>query len=392
MRIAVGNLGDGRDCIVVHYLHKFLIDKLRQFSKPQIIIELPSQKHLIRILDPEQTANMAIRKRNEFLDHGLSDEEEDAGYNSEEQEESRGARSIKRRRVDQDSGDEDEEALDKTSAITPKPAPATSKGRFELDDEDADDFIPEDDELDNDIEEDDTTQSTREKTVKPLTQKQLLKSQKAAKKTGVIYISRIPPFMKPATLKHYLTPYGEIGRVFLTPEDPVAQKQRVRNGGNKKKSFTDGWVEFSNKKDAKAAAETLNGNIIGGKKGNFYHDDMWNMKYLTGFKWSHLTEQIANENAERVARLRAEVARTRRENKSFVEDVERSKMLEGMRVKKAAQADRAGASSSAGATKSAGVRELKRDFKQNEVKSKRIRDSSKSEQTEDVQRVLSKIF
>jgi ESF2/ABP1 family protein len=350
---------------------------------------------------------MTSRKRNEFLDHGLSDEEEDAGYNSEEQEESRGARSIKRRRVDQDSADdsqsdsddEDEEALDKTSAIKPKPAPATSKGRFELDDEDADDFIPEDDEHDDDddedLNEDDTTPTTREKTVKPLTQKQLLKSQKAAKKTGVIYISRIPPFMKPATLKHYLSPYGEINRVFLTPEDPVAQKQRVRNGGNKKKSFTDGWVEFINKKDAKAAAETLNGNIIGGKKGNFYHDDMWNMKYLTGFKWSHLTEQIANENAERAARLRAEVARTRRENKSFVEDVERSKMLEGMRVKKAAQADRAGAAaggSSVTPKPSAGVRELKRDFKQNEVKSKRIKDSSRSEQTEDVQRVLSKIF
>jgi len=344
---------------------------------------------------------MTSRKRNEFLDHGLSDEEEDAGYNSEEQEESRGARSIKRRRVDQDSDndsqsdfdDEDEETLDKTSAITPKPAPAAPKGRFELDDEDADDFIPEDDD-EPDI---DGNPSDDGKPVKPLTQKQLLKSQKAAKKTGVIYISRIPPFMKPATLKHYLSPYGDIGRVFLTPEDPVAQKQRVRNGGNKKKSFTDGWVEFSNKKDAKAAAETLNGNIIGGKKGNFYHDDMWNMKYLTGFKWSHLTEQIANENAERAARLRAEVARTRRENKSFVEDVERSKMLEGMRAKKAAQAERAGISSASAAavTKpagSGGVRELKRDFKQNEVKSKRIRDASKSEQTEDVQRVLSKIF
>lgn len=344
---------------------------------------------------------MTSRKRNEFLDDGLSDEEEDAGYNSEEQEESRGARSIKRRRVDQDSDndsqadfdDEDEEALDKTSAIAPKPAPAAPKGRFELDDQDADDFIPEDDdEPDNDDEDENDM-----KPVKPLTQKQLLKSQKAAKKTGVIYISRIPPFMKPATLKHYLSPYGDIGRVFLTPEDPVAQKQRVRNGGNKKKSFTDGWVEFSNKKDAKAAAETLNGNIIGGKKGNFYHDDMWNMKYLTGFKWSHLTEQIANENAERAARLRAEVARTRRENKSFVEDVERSKMLEGMRAKKAAQADRAGGGGDAAAANTsravgAGVRELKRDFKQNEVKSKRIRDSSKAEQTEDVQRVLSKIF
>ena len=36
------------------------------------------------------------------------------------------------------------------------------------------------------------------------------------------------------------------------------------------------------------------------KKGGYYHDDLWNMKYLNGFKWSHLTEQIAAENAERL--------------------------------------------------------------------------------------------
>ena len=30
----------------------------------------------------------------------------------------------------------------------------------------------------------------------------------------------------------------------------------------------------------------------GGKKSGFYHDDIWNIKYLSGFKWSHLTEQI----------------------------------------------------------------------------------------------------
>ena len=339
-------------------------------------------------------AEMTSRKRNEWLDDAASDEEEDQGYNSEEQEESRGARSIKRRRVEQDSDDEtqpdyddDEDSLDKAKASAPTPA-AALKGRFELNDDDADDFAPEQDEEDE--EEAEEIAQTKQK-VQPLTQKQLLKSQKAAKRTGVIYISRIPPFMKPATLKHYLEPYGEIGRVFLTPEDPVAQKQRVRNGGNKKRTFTDGWVEFINKKNAKVVAESLNGNIIGGKKGSYYHDDLWNIKYLTGFKWSHLTEQIANENAERAARLRAEVAKTRRENRSFVEDVERSKMLEGMRAKKAAQAEKSG-DVVEGAKGGAGVRELTRSFKQNEVKNKKGKELPKAEQTADVQKVLSKIF
>ncbi len=35
---------------------------------------------------------------------------------------------------------------------------------------------------------------------------------------GVIYISRIPPFMKPHKLKHLLSPYGSIGRLYLKPE------------------------------------------------------------------------------------------------------------------------------------------------------------------------------
>jgi ESF2/ABP1 family protein len=64
------------------------------------------------------------------------------------------------------------------------------------------------------------------------------------------------------------------------------------------------------------------------------------MKYLKGFKWNHLTEQVANENAERAARTREEIRRTRKENKAFVEDVERAKMLEGMEGKRRAKAQR----------------------------------------------------
>lgn len=36
----------------------------------------------------------------------------------------------------------------------------------------------------------------------------------------------------------------------------------------------------------------MNGTLVGGKKRNFYHDDMWTIKYLRGFKWRHLTEKL----------------------------------------------------------------------------------------------------
>jgi hypothetical protein len=49
-------------------------------------------------------------------------------------------------------------------------------------------------------------------------------------------------------------------------------------------SIRAGWIEFSDKKIAKQVAESLNNTAIGGKKGDFYHDDIWNLKYLKKFK------------------------------------------------------------------------------------------------------------
>ena len=35
---------------------------------------------------------------------------------------------------------------------------------------------------------------------------------------GVVYLSRIPPFMRPRKVRHLLSRYGDIGRVYLQPE------------------------------------------------------------------------------------------------------------------------------------------------------------------------------
>ena len=35
---------------------------------------------------------------------------------------------------------------------------------------------------------------------------------------GIVYLSRIPPFMKPLKVRHLLSQHGEVGRVFLQPE------------------------------------------------------------------------------------------------------------------------------------------------------------------------------
>ncbi|KAI7304614.1 hypothetical protein KC315_g15099 [Hortaea werneckii] len=339
---------------------------------------------------------MSTRKRNEFLDADES-EDDQGGYNSDEVEEGRGAiggRANKRQRtedVDSDDAsfhsleDEEEQQGKGEERKVQDRAPSTGADRFQL----GSDF-DDDEEHNAPKAEEDEEQSTSLKQPKLKTPKSVAASEKAARKSGVVYISRVPPFMKPQTLRHYLAPHAlkGLGRIFLTPEDHEQHVQRVKRGGNKKKSFTDGWVEFMSKTEAKLAAETLNGNIIGGKKGNFYHDDLWNMKYLKGFKWSHLTEQIANENAERAARLREEVRRTRQENKAFVEDVERGKMLEGMESKKKAKRKAARDGESAA---DVGEQKKAREFKQRKVQGKEDR-RGKAEQSAELKNVLGKIF
>lgn len=326
---------------------------------------------------------MTIRKRNEFLDQDVSEDEGSSGYQSDDQEEGRGAiggRASKRRKVDS------EDESDDGAGAKLEPSKDTRFDKFAFDDEDEDaEDAPAAQESDHGILDDEA-----KPTLKRPTPKSVAKAEKAARKSGVIYISRVPPFMKPHTLKHFLEPHAPkgLGRIFLTPEDHANYLQRKKNGGNKKKSFTDGWVEFTSKNDAKIAASVLNGNIIGGKKGGYYHDDLWNMKYLKGFKWSHLTEQIAAENAERDARMREEIRRTKKENKAFLEDVERGKMLEGMAAKRKAKgqvADESATSGGQATRKRPGL-----EFKQMKVQAMGAR--SKEADQPAVKRTLSMIF
>ena len=328
---------------------------------------------------------MSVRKRNEFLEDDESEDDIDQGYDSDAQEESRGnigARPNKRARFDLASeddsindADEEEDVLNTKPSQSassmptnePRSNSAGANGLDEIRDE-----------------EDEHTHSTVP--LKKSTPKQVLAAQKAARKSGVVYISRVPPFMKPQTLKHFLAPYASkgLGRIFLTPEDHASHTRRVKSGGNKKKSFTDGWVEFVSKREAKLAAEILNGNIIGGKKGNFYHDDLWSMKYLKGFKWSHLTEQIANENAERAARMREEIRKTRKENKAFVEDVEKGKMLETMEAKRKMRLDMGEAGGSSGDARKSGRQKV---FKQKTVQQP-LQQQKPSDQMSRMQRMI----
>ncbi|KAF7114397.1 hypothetical protein RHSIM_RhsimUnG0087300 [Rhododendron simsii] len=156
---------------------------------------------------------------------------------------------------------------------------------------------------------------------------QLLEETAKADKRGVCYLSRIPPHMDPLKLRQILSHYGEILRIYLTPEDPAAQVHRKRAGGFRGKEFSEGWVEFSRKSVAKRVAKMLNGEQIGGKKRSTFFYDLWNIKYLSKFKWEDLTGEIAYKNASREQKLALEISAAKKERDFYLSKVEKSRAL-----------------------------------------------------------------
>ena len=157
---------------------------------------------------------------------------------------------------------------------------------------------------------------------------------KKLEKRGVVYISRVPPFMKPNKARDLLGQYGEITRLFLQEEDPSTRTRRRKLGGNSSKHFTEGWIEYADKKTAKSVAESLNNTKISIKKGDYYHDDVWNLKYLKGFKWDYLTEKFAYERRVREQKINASMILSKKKNSEFAELVDKNKAYKAIEERK----------------------------------------------------------
>ena len=227
--------------------------------------------------------------------------------------------------------------------------------------------------------------------IKKLTPKQLEKEEKRIKRTGVVYMSSLPPYMKPQKIRQIMGRFGEVGRIFLKPEDPKVYKSRIKSGGNKKKKFEEGWVEFSSKNDAKLAATTLNGNILGGKKRSFYHDDVMNVKYLKGFKWFDLTNALNREVEVRDSKKQAELSQAHKLNKAYIKNVETSKTINRVRESRKRKADEDGDDK----TSENADKGIRRNFKQRNVATNRAGadDSIKNKSDSNgLDSVLNKIF
>ncbi|KAH0834450.1 Pre-rRNA-processing protein esf2 [Fonsecaea pedrosoi] len=358
---------------------------------------------------------MSSDRRNMYLDAGFSDEsDQDVGYDSEAAEVSKAGRASKRRKIERESTDEEEEldAYDLKRRRTPKEKKkkqtasgpsATVQPEFD----DRDDVHENEEDYDDgedakhvekqgrDAEATNATAENQElqsasATGEPTNQKKPKKSKHKETTPGVVYLSSLPPYLKPSALRNLLEQRGfsPIKRLFLSPASRHAHNSKK----NSRQLYTEGWIEFSSKKIARRCAETLNATTVGGKKGGYYRDDLWNMKYLKGMAWEELMAGIREEKREEEGRRDEERRTIAQETKRFIEGVEEGRRVEGIKRKKAGRkGDREETGNSGGGDSAVDVR---RTWRQTEVKGKKKgQDSAVPERiSDDVKQVLNRIF
>ena len=197
----------------------------------------------------------------------------------------------------------------------------------ERQDQESDSKEEEEQEQESDSEEDTLPSMVLEKK-KPLSNAQIAELNNKIKKTGVVYLSTIPPGMNWSQVIQHLKVFGEINRSHLRKEDASASQRRKGHD-----NFTEGWVEFVNRKDAKMCVSQLNGRIVGGKKSGKFHDYIWTMKYLHGFKWPQLLELMNYEKHLRADKLKSEFSKLKKQDEKYLENVSKSESMKRKREK-----------------------------------------------------------
>jgi ESF2/ABP1 family protein len=337
-------------------------------------------------------------KHNAFLDASPSEESDnDQGYDSEAAEQSKGRgstrtseRAPKRRKLsDVDFGSDVDDKVLAINDVAPVPTaqpPRPTAIKTSTNSTGQLSAVT------------DNPSTTTKKSTEPIAGSRSKDPPQKKKRTpGVVYLSSLPPYLRPSALRNLLTQRGfsPITRLFLTPAPKLPHGSRAKST-SKRQIYTEGWIEFASKSMAKRCAETLNAAPVGGKKGGFYRDDVWNMKYLRGMRWDELMASVREERREEEGRRDEERLVLARETKRFIEGVEKGRKMKGIEGSRAKR--KKGGEGSEREPKMEGPGEIKRIWRQFEVKGKALGGPAKPTATteepvsEDVKRVLGKIF
>ncbi|KAH0790771.1 pre-rRNA-processing protein esf2 [Histomonas meleagridis] len=141
-------------------------------------------------------------------------------------------------------------------------------------------------------------------------------------KSGLVYLSSIPLGMKASKVRYIMKQYGPVNRIYLRKEPLWKYKKRLSKGGKKGRVYVDGWIEFEKKSDAKNVEKALNSQTTG-LRGRWQYN-IWNVKYLHGFKWTHLQEALEKERKQHLDKFKEEDQKAKETAKKWLKSTKTS--------------------------------------------------------------------
>lgn len=69
----------------------------------------------------------------------------------------------------------------------------------------------------------------------------------------------------------------------------------------------------------------MNNTQVSTRKKSKQYDSIWNIKYLSNFKWTHLHERLAYEKAARRQKLRTEIQLAKKKTNFFTANLDKRK-------------------------------------------------------------------
>eukprot|EP00906_Rhabdomonas_costata_P039404 RCo055720 len=137
---------------------------------------------------------------------------------------------------------------------------------------------------------------------------------KVTEKRGIVLVNPMPRGMNPSQLRLQFQIFGDITNM------RVNSRPGRRWGKWANLVYTQAWVEFRRRRDAKTVAQALNASPIQASLKKAYRDEMWCIKYLKGFTWEDLLEEDVHKKQYQRHSLREEREKWVRYNKQYVKN------------------------------------------------------------------------
>ncbi|EUB64884.1 Pre-rRNA-processing protein ESF2 [Echinococcus granulosus] len=144
--------------------------------------------------------------------------------------------------------------------------------------------------------------------------------------SGVVYFSSIPTGMNVAMLTQELQNFGPINRVYLVPKKTSRDKTQ--------RQYSEGWVEFVKRKNARKAARTLNCLEVPGGKRKPWFGELWNVRFLSKVTWDDLFAMERQDEERRRIQKDRDIITAKKQARLFKNSIDSYKLEARLRASK----------------------------------------------------------